>query len=252
MVEKLLNILNKKLNLQDFIENEKRGFMGKDNQEAPDLKNKDLEEIYRKFLRLYDRSAADRLTVNKQGEALGKIIEELKSEASLVVELKSCLRQDIAETMKETMDVINEQVKKSVRDSITAEVGSSVQEFKFVIDKSTAVLRKHTNEDDSWPWLTHFLVLIFVLTFLCVTYTTIMVRRHIPDSYFTSEQVSTYENGVFLDKLWGRLSKKEQVRLIEIGRGDLPPEEKSLAWIAKQNPGMSNEEIRKKFDEQKE
>ena len=232
--------------------------MDKDSQEVevPDLKNKDivkdLEEAYRKFLRLYDRFAADRLIVNKQGEALGKIIDELKSESSMVVELKAYLRQDIAETMKETMEEINEQVKRSVQDSVTAGVGDSVEKFKSVIDKSAAVLHKRTNEDDSWPWLTAFAGLLFVLTFLCVTYTTIMVKRHMPDSYFSSEQVSTYENGVFLDRLWGRLSKKERVRLMAIGSGDLPPEEKSFAWIARQNPGMSSKEIRKKFDEQKE
>lgn len=223
--------------------------MDKDSQEASDLKDKDFEEIYRRFLRLHDRSAADRLTVNKQAEALGKIIEELKSEASLIVELKAHLRQDIAETVRETMEGMNEQVKQAVRDSITTGVGSLAKEFKSIADKSATVLRKHPTEDDSWSWWTAFLVLLFVLIFLCVTYTTVMVRRHMPDSYFTSEQISTYENGIFLDRLWGRISKKEQVRLMAIGSGDLPPEERSLAWIAKQNPGMSNKEVRKKFDE---
>jgi len=44
-----------------------------------DNKLLEMEETYRKFLRLYERFTADRLTVSKQGEALGKIMSSIFS-----------------------------------------------------------------------------------------------------------------------------------------------------------------------------
>ena len=228
--------------------------MIKNNQQVSDLKDnetndingiKNAEEVYRKFLRLYDRFATDSLIVNKQGEILGKIIAELKAESSLATELKIQIRQDIAETMKETAEEINEQIKRSVQDSVTVGIGDSIKEFKSAVKSSASVLHENVNKKEPsqlWSAITLFFC---VTSFVCIVYTTAVVGRHLPDSYFTGDQVATYKDGIFMDRLWRKLSKKEQERLIAIERGDLPPEEKSFVWIAKQNPGMSNEEIRR-------
>jgi hypothetical protein len=60
----------------------------------------ELEEAYKKFLRLYERFAADRLTISKQGETLGKIIDELKAESLLATEFKVQVRKGILESVE--------------------------------------------------------------------------------------------------------------------------------------------------------
>lgn len=215
-----------------------------------DASIKELKETYHKFLRLYEHFAADRSVVNKQGEALGKIIDEIKAESSLAMELKVRLRQDLVETMKEAMEEINDQVKKSVQETITDSVSEPIKEFRSIVDSSPAP--DSTNEKWSTQLWNIIILSSLVAVVVCTVYTAIMICRYIPGSYFTSDQVSTYRSGVFLDRLWSKLSKKERTRLMALENGEIPPEEKSFAWYAKQNPGMSSEDIRKKVEEQKE
>jgi transcriptional regulator len=83
----------------------------------------ELEEAYRKFLRLYERLAADRLTISKQGETLGKIIDELKAEAALATEFKVHVRQDVVETLRKTAAEISSQIKNSIQARRFARLG---------------------------------------------------------------------------------------------------------------------------------
>lgn len=96
----------------------------------------ELEETYRKFIRLYERFMEDRLTVTKQGATLTKIIEELKAESSLATEFKMQVRQRIEESVENVLDEVDEQVKLSIQGAVTAEINKSIKDLKSVVDDS--------------------------------------------------------------------------------------------------------------------
>jgi hypothetical protein len=209
----------------------------------------DSEETYRKFLRLYERFVEDRATVSKQGEALTKIIEELKAESTLATEFKMQVRQGIINGVVKVLGEVNEQVKKSIQESVTAEVNKSTKELKAVVDNSIKVLDNYLKDKktrDIWIYCgVFFCGFIFMFT----TYTAMVVKKHMPDSFLTSEQLRIYKYGIHLERILDKLSDKEKNRLIDISIGRIPPEENSIEGLRKKYPKMSNEELNKKFDE---
>jgi len=213
----------------------------------------ELKESYHKFLRLYERFASDRLAINKQNEILQKTIDDLKAESSLAVELKAHLRQDIIETLKETMIDIDEQIKKSVQESVIDGVGNSIKEFKSVVNNSTNNLSENINNTANkkeMSWWNKVILFSCGIMLVFIAYIASMLHYYMPTTYFTSEQIEVYKNGVIFDRIWNKLSKKEQYKLIDIENGILPPEEKSIDWYKNKYPNISNEEIKNKFKEQ--
>ena len=213
----------------------------------------DLEETYRKFLRLYERFAADRLMVVKQGETLCKIMEELKAEADLATEFKVHVRQDVVETIKKATAEINEQLKTSIQNVVTSEFTSSLQELKVATDNSVTILKKYTEEkEEKSPWISYLMFFMGLTVFFAILYIAITVRKFTPESYLTRDQLVTYSNGEYWEGVARRISKKEQDRLMDFYLGKTPPEKGSVEGIKRSNPNLSWSEIKKKFNEQKE
>ena len=206
----------------------------------------ELEEAYRKFLRLYERFAADRLTISKQGETLGKIIDELKAESSLATEFKVHVRQDVVETMKSTAVAISDQIKNSIQEPITNEVNDLIKKLKGAVNSSIETLHECAELKKEKTWWK----VVTTIFGVCLLFVLFFCKFYLPNLYFTSKQLATYKDGIFLNLIWDKLSKKERIRLTAIGRGSLPPEENSIEWIRKQNPSISSIDVIKKFDEQ--
>ncbi|CAL7962251.1 hypothetical protein GAMM_350010 [Gammaproteobacteria bacterium] len=209
----------------------------------------DSEETYRKFLRLYERFVEDRATVSKQGEALTKIIEELKAESTLATEFKMQVRQGITGSVGKVLGEVNEQVKKSIQESVTAEINKSTKELKAVVDDSTKVLDEYLKDKKSRDVWIYCGVFFCGFIFMFTTYTAMVVRKYMPDTFFTSEQLRVYRYGTHFERILDKLSYKEQNRLIDISIGRIPPEENSIEGLRKKYPKMSNKELQKKFDE---
>lgn len=206
----------------------------------------ELEEAYRKFLRLYERLAADRLTISKQGETLGKIIDELKAEAALATEFKVHVRQDVVETLKKTAIEIGSQIKSSIQEPITNELNDTIRNLKTALNTSREALSESTRTKNE-NILYKCLATVFGG---CLVLIVILGAFYFPKLYFTSKQVGTYQDGVLLESFWHRLPKKEQIRLWKLGRGYLPPEENSMEWIKQHHPKLDDAAVQKKFDEQ--
>lgn len=209
----------------------------------------ELEEAYRKFLRLYERFAADRLTISKQGETLGKIIEELKAESSLATEFKVQVREGIVESVEKLVKEIDAQIKDAVQDSITGELDKSLKKFKEVIDDSAQVLRDYARDKKIRNIWIYCGVFFCGFMFFFSAYTAMQVRKYLPNTYLSSHQISTYESGVAFEKILNKISKKTRDRLTDIWIGKIPAEENSYEWIKDKNPKMDEQEIKRKFKE---
>jgi hypothetical protein len=209
----------------------------------------ELEEAYRKFLRLYERFAADRLTISKQGEALDKIIEELKAESSLATEFKIQVREGILESVEKLVKEVDTQIKESIQKSITEELNKSLKDFKYAINNGTEILEDYVKDRKVRNiWVYCGVIFCGFILFFTAT-TALKVRKYLPGTYLSSHQLSIYENGLMFDKIWNRVSKKERDRLTRIWLGTIPAEENSYEWIKDKNPKMNDEEIQKKFKE---
>ena len=222
--------------------------------EEKSLKNgsrEEVEEIYHKLLRLYERLAADRLIVVKQGEALYKIIDELKAESKLATEFKVHVRQDVVESIRNVVVEIKEQLKKIIHNTTSKEINDTVKELKSVTSNSIEVLKKYTEEKEKPDngWVTYLIMGMGLCAFLGIMYTTITVGRYMPNTYLSSEQIDDYRSGHLWNGLWNRISKKERERIVDLAIGKLPPEEWSIAWLKEKNPKLSGYEIKKKFEE---
>ncbi|MEI7563638.1 MAG: hypothetical protein WCJ39_08660, partial [bacterium] len=132
---------------------------------------KEFEATYRKFLHLYERLAEDRVVANKQGETLGIIIEELKAESSLATEFKVQVRKGIRESVNKVMEEVDGLVKKSIQESVTKEINSSVKDFKSVIDNGAVILRDYTEDKKSRDIWIYFGVIFCGFIFLFSAYT---------------------------------------------------------------------------------
>jgi uncharacterized coiled-coil protein SlyX len=205
----------------------------------------EIEEVYRKFLRLYERFAAERLIISKQGETLGKIMDELKAETGLATEFKTHIRKDVVETLKETAIEISSQIRNSIQEPTINEINNSSKELKKAVDNSIDELHSSTNMEKKahlWTLAALFggaLIALFIL-----------FKLYAPNAYFTSSQVATYKNGILLELFWDKLSKKEQAKLTAIANSKLPPEENSIKWIREHNPDISSLDVIKKFNAQ--
>ena len=209
----------------------------------------ELEEAYKKFLRLYERFAADRLTISKQGETLGKIIDELKAESLLATEFKVQVRKGILESVEKITRETDIQIRESIQKSITGELNKSLGEFKEVIDDGAQILRDYAVDKKirkTWIYCG-----VFFCSIICffTTYTAAQVMRYLPNTYLNSHQISTYESGAAFEKILNRVSKKTRDHLTHIWMGKIPAEENSYEWIRDKNPHMNDEEIQKKFKE---
>jgi len=205
----------------------------------------ELEETYKKFLRLYERFAAERLIIGKQGETLGKIIDELKAETELATEFKVRVRQDVAETLKKIAVEIGVQVKNSIQEPTINEINNSSKELKKAIDNSINELRSSTNTEKKAHW---WILVAFFIGGLASMF--IAFKLWVPHTHFTSSQIATYKDGIFLELFWEKLSKQEQTKLTAIANGKLPPEENSIEWIRQHNPDISSLDVIKKFNAQ--
>lgn len=209
----------------------------------------EIEEAYKKFLRLYERFAAERLIISKQGETLVKIIEELKIESSLATEFKVQVREGILESVGEVVKEMNVRIKESIQQSVTEELNKSLIEFKNVIDNGTKILRDYAKDRklrNIWIYCgVFFCGFIFLLT----TYTTTKIWKYLPNTYLSASQIAVYEDGLVLKAISNKVSKKTWEYLIRVWLGTIPAEENSKVWIRDKNPSMSDEEIQKKFKE---
>lgn len=203
----------------------------------------ELEEVYKKFLRLYERFAADRITISKQGETLGEIIDELKAEMELTTEFKAHVRKDVVETLNKAAVEVGIQIENSIQELITKELNDVIRSFKMTLNASREELSESVRIKDENIWYKWFAA-IFGICLLTI----IFLGFHLPRLYFTSKQVEIYEKGLLLNACWNKLSKKTQIFLKQLGRDDLAPQEGSIEWIKRQNPGMDDEEIQRKFD----
>jgi hypothetical protein len=208
----------------------------------------ELEEAYKKFLRLYERFAAERLVISKQGETLGKIIDELKAESSFATEFKVQVREGIVESVKNILQEVDAQIKESIQESITGELNKSLKEFKEVIDDSTQILRDYAVDKKIRKIWIYCGVLFCSIICFFTTYTAAQVMRYLPNTYLSSSQISTYEDGIICNKILRRVSKKTRDYLMNIWSGEIAAEENSYEWIRNKNPNMNNEEIKKKFE----
>lgn len=204
----------------------------------------ELEEVYRKFLRLYERLAADRLTISKQGETLGKIIAELKAEAELATEFKVHVRQEVVETLRQTATEIGSHIKSSLQEPITNELHEVISSFKTAINLGSKALNESSRTKNENLWYK----CIATVVGGCLI-TLVLLSKFLPHLYFTSSQVATYQDGVMLESFWQKLSKKEQLRLWKLGKGYLPAAENSTEWIKQHHPEWDENAIQKKFNE---
>ena len=216
------------------------------------ITTKELEEIYRKLVRLYERFSTDMLTIGKQGEVLGQIIEELKAESSLATEFKVQVREGIKESVDKAVEDVNTQIRDSVQQLVTKEVSEKIKEFKSFTDDATKLLTEYVVDKKSRGIWVYLIVFFCGLILIFTGYTYMRINKCTPDSRLTADQVSTYRHGVVCETMWNKLSKKTQDRLMLIEKGKLPPEESSYEWLENKYPKMSAKEIHKKFDEQKE
>ena len=220
---------------------------------AKEEQNKDAaektEETYRKFLRLYERLTAETTTIGRQGEALGKIIEELKAESSLATEFKVQVRKGIMEAVTQVLNEVDGQVKKSIQEAVTKEINQSIKSFKAAVDNSKNVLDNYLADKKSRDIWLYCGVIFCGLVFFFTAYTAIVIKKHTPQTFFTSKQISTYSNGELWDTMWYKVSKKEQERILNLAMRRLPPEKGSFEWIRNQHPELSWREVNKKFEE---
>lgn len=220
--------------------------MGKENNVDT---TKELEETYRKLVRLYERFSTDMLTIGKQGEALWQIIEELKAESKLATEFKVQVRNGIKESVGKGVEEVNSKIRSSVQELVTKEVSEKVKEFKKTIDDATKLLTEYAVEKSVRKYWMYLIVLFCGLICYFSGYTYLRVNRCNPDAHFSDEQLVTYRNGVTCGYFWEKLSKKSQDRLLSLKEGSIPPEENSYVWIKNKNPKLSKKELSKKFDE---
>ena len=153
------------------------------------------------------------------------------------------------EEVKKILEEVDGQIKKSIQDSVTAEINESLKELKLVIDESAIVLDNYVRDKKSRDIWIYGGVLFCTLIFLFTTYTATVVRKYMPDSFLTSEQIRIYKYGIHFERILDKISNKEQDRLIDISIGRIPPEENSIEWIREKHPKMSKEKLLKKFEE---
>jgi hypothetical protein len=208
-----------------------------------------IDETYRKLLRLYERLTAETTTIGGQGEALGKIIEELKAESSLATEFKVEVRKGIKESVDKATKEVNNQIRSSIEELVTKEVSEKVKEFNKTINDATKLLTEYAVEKSMRKYWMYLLVLFSGMICYFAGYTYMRVNNCNPDAHFSDEQLSTYRNGVTCGYFWDKLSKKTQDRLLSIKEGKLPAEEKSYEWIKDKNPKLDKKALHKKFEE---
>lgn len=150
------------------------------------------EETYHKFLRLYERLTAETTTIGGQGEALGKIIEELKAESSLATEFKVQVRKGIMEAVTQVLNEVDGQVKKSIQEAVTKEISQSIRSFKAAVDNSKNVLDNYSADKKSRDIWLYFGVIFCGLVFFFTAYTAMVIKKHTPQTFFTSQQIRTY------------------------------------------------------------
>lgn len=215
-------------------------------EEAKEAK-KELEETYRKFLRLYERFAEDRVTITKQGETLGKIIEELQAESSMATEFKHHVRSDLKEMIEDTVHNVFRSCCEELDRSVTCGVNSSIKKFQAAVEESTAVLEDYKNSKEINTWVICVGCFVFAIVLSVILVKWIMPMPIIP---LTDSQFQTYESGQELEKFWSKIPKKEQQHLRDIGAGKIDPEVNSFEWIKQQHPTWSTKSIVEEFEEQ--
>ena len=215
---------------------------------------KELGDTYRKFLRLYEKLVADRLIVVKQGETLCKIIDELKAETNLATEFKVHVRRDVVDTIRLAVAETNKRLKESIRETVAEEFNVSLEELKTETKNSIEVLKRYNEKTEEKPsyWSTYLIIFMGIMVFIATMYTAVKVRRYIPNSYLTRDQLEIYHNGMHWETLWRKISKDNRDRIVDLVVGKLPAEKGSIDWIEKNNPKLSWSEVKKRFNEQKE
>ena len=148
---------------------------------AKEEQNKDtaekIEETYRKLLRLYERLTAETTTIGGQGEALGKIIEELKAESSLATGFKIEVRRGIMESVDQVVGEVNNQIKNSIRELVTEEVSEKVKEFKSAMDEAAKLLIEYAVAKKMSKYWVYLAVLFFGFNFYLSGYTYLQVKK---------------------------------------------------------------------------
>ena len=218
-------------------------------EEVKELKEikTELEEAYRKFLRLYERFAEDRLTVTKQGEALGKIIEQLQAESSMATEFKHHIRDGLKEIIDNATQNMKQHCSKEVTDAIAAEINNSIKELRAAIDKSVVILNDYETARPFGYWMFHLGALAAVLIFGMIFVKLLMPTPLLP---LTDTQFQTCMNGQKLESFWSKISKVRREYLLDIGAGKIDPEVNSLKWIQQQHPTWGVEEMAQEFNKQ--
>jgi len=205
-----------------------------------------IEDVYRKLLHLYERLTSETVTISKQGEIIGKIIEELKAESRLATEFKVQVRSDLTKHINKAVGDTDKQISQAMATFINTGVANSVNDFERATKNGTKVLREYTDDADKRKIWTRGGVGFLGVLCCCVIYITFVLVKRIPND-LVSYQFTTYQKGELFKTLLDKVPKQEYDELMKLAIGELPAKRGSIDWIKKHNPKMSDLAARLKF-----
>lgn len=177
------------------------------------IESNDIKIITYQFIKLYQRWSEELQMVSKQGadiksliKLLGEQVEQLKKVQPDISRHIAINIQRAAEDSAQTIsDVINKEAARSIENT-TSQLSGAVE-----FARHTLSAYQRTTIATQWKVIT--VAAITTITTCVLVFRMLLPTPTLP---LTSEQVQYLESGMMMEKVWPKLTKKEQGHLIKL------------------------------------
>jgi len=172
-----------------------------------------LKAIAYQFIKLYERWSEDRQAAVKQNADLDELIKLFGEQVKDFKELEPKVRQQLMVSIQNAASGVAKVIGEETSKAANRELESTTRQLANAVNYAQETLNGYERSvaSSQLKFFASTLVSALLIGLLAIW---LLIPK--PQLALTDEQMAIYQEGLIMHKIWDKLSKKEQTRLLKL------------------------------------
>ena len=172
-----------------------------------------LKAIAYQFIALYERWSEDRQVAAKQGADIAEFVKLFSEQVQSFKTLETEVRQAIITSIQQASTHVAKTVAEETSKEATRATEKLTQQLAHAVRDAEANLKVYQQEVIAWQWKVIGITMVTTLA-TCLLLVWLLIPK--PTLPLSNEQIKYLNNGVLMEIVWPKLSKKEKDELMKL------------------------------------
>jgi len=189
-----------------------------DNETLSDLSGEDrLKAIVYQFVALYERWSEDRQAFVQQNFDAAELVRIFTQQVKNFEELEPTVREHLTLSIRNATVNATREISEKIGKEATSATEKSAQRLMQVTDVAERTLRHYQSEIIASQWKIILISVVTAITCsLLVVWLLVKILMPAPILPLSNKQIEYLNSGMMMEKVWPKLSKKEQEQWREL------------------------------------